>query len=180
MCFSLFPPTIHRFFYQEYRLNYLISRLRKPHVALIDGITMGGGVGVSVHGTFRVATERWARLVVCCRCLCRSSAVFPFCPPVGGLYFLQCRLVACTTLPMQHRVLHARFPAGMYLCPGRSPCSSPTWHCPLLPLLRSTVFSMPECAIGLYPDVGGSYFLPRLRGGLGMYLALTGARLNVS
>lgn len=39
---------------------------------------------------------------------------------------------------------------------------------------------MPECAIGLYPDVGGSYFLPRLRGGLGMYLALTGARLNVS
>lgn len=88
-----------RFFFQEYRLNYLISRLRKPHVALIDSITMGGGVGVSVHGTFRVATER-------------------------------------------------------------------------------TVFSMPECAIGLYPDVGGSYFLPRLRGGLGMYLALTGARLN--
>lgn len=38
---------------------------------------------------------------------------------------------------------------------------------------------MPECAIGLYPDVGGSYFLPRLRGGLGMYLALTGARLTV-
>lgn len=38
---------------------------------------------------------------------------------------------------------------------------------------------MPECAIGLYPDVGGSYFLPRLRGGLGMYLALTGARLQV-
>lgn len=51
-------PTIHRFFFQEYRLNYLISRLRKPHVALIDSITMGGGVGVSVHGTFRVATER--------------------------------------------------------------------------------------------------------------------------
>lgn len=88
-----------RFFHSEYRLNYLISRLRTPHVALIDGITMGGGVGVSVHGTFRVATER-------------------------------------------------------------------------------TVFSMPECAIGLYPDVGGSYFLPRLRGGLGMYLALTGARLT--
>ncbi|KAL4457481.1 hypothetical protein ABPG75_012346 [Micractinium tetrahymenae] len=88
-----------RFFHSEYRLNYLISRLRTPHVALIDGITMGGGVGVSVHGTFRVATER-------------------------------------------------------------------------------TVFSMPECAIGLYPDVGGSYFLPRLHGGLGMYLALTGARLT--
>ena len=55
---TLTHSTIHRFFYQEYRLNYLISRLRKPHVALIDGITMGGGVGVSVHGTFRVATER--------------------------------------------------------------------------------------------------------------------------
>jgi hypothetical protein len=39
---------------------------------------------------------------------------------------------------------------------------------------------MPECAIGLYPDVGGSFFLPRLPGALGMYLALTGARLNVS
>lgn len=56
-------PTPHttprRFFHSEYRLNYLISRLRTPHVALIDGITMGGGVGVSVHGTFRVATERW-------------------------------------------------------------------------------------------------------------------------
>ncbi len=51
-------------------------------------------------------------------------------------------------------------------------------HCALF-LHCSTVFSMPECAIGLYPDVGGSYFLPRLHGGLGMYLALTGARLNV-
>lgn len=38
---------------------------------------------------------------------------------------------------------------------------------------------MPECAIGLYPDVGGSWFLPRLPGGLGLYLALTGARINV-
>ncbi|KAL4857852.1 3-hydroxyisobutyryl-CoA hydrolase [Chlorella vulgaris] len=88
-----------RFFRSEYRLNHLISELRAPHVAIIDGITMGGGVGVSVHGTFRVATER-------------------------------------------------------------------------------TVFAMPECGIGLYPDVGGSFFLPRLPGGLGMYLALTGARLQ--
>lgn len=88
-----------RFFNSEYRLNYLISRLQRPHVAVIDGITMGGGVGVSVHGTFRIATER-------------------------------------------------------------------------------TVFAMPECAIGLFPDVGGSYFLPRLPGSLGLYLALTGARLK--
>jgi enoyl-CoA hydratase/carnithine racemase len=45
------------FFDTEYKLDYLIGTLRKPHVALIDGITMGGGVGLSVHGTFRVATE---------------------------------------------------------------------------------------------------------------------------
>ena len=89
-----------RFFRAEYRLNYLIARLSKPHVALLDGITMGGGAGVSVHGAFRVATER-------------------------------------------------------------------------------TLFAMPECAIGLFPDVGGSYFLPRLPGGLGLYLGLTGARLRV-
>ncbi len=41
-----------------------------------------------------------------------------------------------------------------------------------------TVFAMPECAIGLFPDVGANYFLNRLPGSLGMYLALTGARLN--
>eukprot|EP01138_Halocafeteria_seosinensis_P010639 gb/GECG01010864.1/.p1 GENE.gb/GECG01010864.1/~~gb/GECG01010864.1/.p1 ORF type:complete len:432 (+),score=57.90 gb/GECG01010864.1/:1-1296(+) len=43
---------------------------------------------------------------------------------------------------------------------------------------ESTVFAMPETGIGFFPDVGGSYFLPRLRGGLGMYLALTGHRLK--
>lgn len=57
-CPQCCSTVIDRFFYSEYRLNYLIARLQKPHVALIDGITMGGGVGVSVHGTFRVATER--------------------------------------------------------------------------------------------------------------------------
>lgn len=41
------------------------------------------------------------------------------------------------------------------------------------------MFAMPECAIGLFPDVGGSHFLPRLPGSLGLYLALTGARLTV-
>ena len=89
------------FFYEEYRLNRRIHRFSKPYVALIDGITMGGGVGLSVHGTFRVATER-------------------------------------------------------------------------------TRVAMPECAIGLFPDVGGSYFLPKLRGEIGRYLALTGARLKAA
>lgn len=47
-----------RFFHDEYRNNSLIGRLPKPYAALIDGVTMGGGVGVSVHGDYRVATER--------------------------------------------------------------------------------------------------------------------------
>lgn len=87
------------FFVKEYRLNYLIGSLPIPHVALINGICMGGGVGVSVHGRYRVATEK-------------------------------------------------------------------------------TLFAMPETAIGLFPDVGGSIFLPRLPGQLGVYLGLTGARLK--
>nr|XP_026244841.1 3-hydroxyisobutyryl-CoA hydrolase, mitochondrial [Urocitellus parryii] len=87
------------FFKEEYILNNAIASLQKPYIALIDGITMGGGVGISVHGQFRVATEK-------------------------------------------------------------------------------SVFSMPETAIGLFPDVGGGYFLPRLQGKLGYFLALTGFRLK--
>uniref|UniRef100_A0AAQ5Z8N3 3-hydroxyisobutyryl-CoA hydrolase n=1 Tax=Amphiprion ocellaris TaxID=80972 RepID=A0AAQ5Z8N3_AMPOC len=87
------------FFREEYILNNTIGAYRKPYIALIDGITMGGGVGLSVHGRFRVATEK-------------------------------------------------------------------------------TLFAMPETAIGLFPDVGGGYFLPRLQGKLGLFLALTGFRLK--
>ncbi|XP_033086743.1 3-hydroxyisobutyryl-CoA hydrolase, mitochondrial isoform X2 [Trachypithecus francoisi] len=86
-------------FREEYILNNAIGSCQKPYVALIHGITMGGGVGLSVHGQFRVATEK---------CL----------------------------------------------------------------------FAMPETAIGLFPDVGGGYFLPRLQGKLGYFLALTGFRLK--
>ncbi|KAI1899451.1 hypothetical protein AGOR_G00061930 [Albula goreensis] len=87
------------FFREEYILNNAIGTYQKPYVALIDGITMGGGVGLSVHGRFRVATEK-------------------------------------------------------------------------------TLFAMPETAIGLFPDVGGGHFLPRLQGKLGLFLALTGFRLK--
>jgi len=87
------------FFREEYQMNALIGSYRIPYIAFIDGITMGGGVGLSVHGKYRVATER-------------------------------------------------------------------------------TMFAMPETAIGLFPDVGGSYFLPRLQGKLGLYLGLTGFRLK--
>lgn len=88
-----------QFFKEEYRLNLEIGSLQTPFVALIHGITMGGGVGLSVHGKYRVATEK-------------------------------------------------------------------------------TLFAMPETAIGLFPDVGGGYFLPRLQGKLGLFLALTGHRLK--
>jgi enoyl-CoA hydratase len=87
------------FFAVEYRMNVALHNYPKPILALIDGVTMGGGVGLSVHGTYRVATER-------------------------------------------------------------------------------TLFAMPETGIGLFPDVGGGWFLPRLEGELGTWLALTGARLK--
>lgn len=89
------------FFLEEYRLNHAIHALSKPYVAILDGVTMGGGVGLSVHGSHRIATER-------------------------------------------------------------------------------LMFAMPETAIGLFPDVGGGWFLPRLAGEIGMYLALTGARLDAA
>ncbi len=46
------------FFHDEYRMNQAIARLATPYVAILDGVTMGGGVGLSIHGPFRVATER--------------------------------------------------------------------------------------------------------------------------
>ena len=87
------------FFNVEYRMNAALKAFPKPVLAVMDGVTMGGGVGLSVHGSHRVATER-------------------------------------------------------------------------------TVFAMPETGIGLFPDVGGGWFLPRLAGALGTWLALTGARLK--
>ncbi len=92
-------PPIDAFFTEEYALNRMIAEYPKPYVALIDGICMGGGIGVSVHAPYRVATE------------------------------------------------HA-------------------------------VFAMPETAIGFFPDIGASFFLPRLPGRLGTYLGLTGARVT--
>ncbi|KAH8888697.1 enoyl-CoA hydratase/isomerase [Thozetella sp. PMI_491] len=87
------------YFALEYKLDHLIATLRTPYVAFMDGITMGGGVGLSVHAPFRIATER-------------------------------------------------------------------------------TVFAMPETTIGFFPDVGASFFLPRMQGEIGTYLALTSDRLK--
>ena len=87
------------FFHAEYRLNHLMFTYPKPIVAFMDGVTMGGGVGISQPCTFRVATE-------------------------------------------------------------------------------NTMFAMPEGNIGLFPDVGASWYLPRLPGAVGKFLALTAARLD--
>ena len=87
------------YFREEYALNTHIKSYRKPYVALIDGIVMGGGVGISVHGSHRVAGDKFA-------------------------------------------------------------------------------FAMPEVGIGFFPDVGATWFLPRLPGRLGTYCALTGERLD--
>ncbi len=95
------PKHASGFFREEYRNNAAIHHFPKPYVALMDGIVMGGGVGISVHGDFRVVGDR-------------------------------------------------------------------------------TLFAMPETGIGLFPDVGGGHFLPRLHDGLGLYFALTGARAKAA
>ncbi len=69
-----------RFWRDEYRLNTLIQEYPKPYIALIDGITMGGGVGVSVHGDFRVAGDRTM--------FAMPETGIGFHPDVGGAYFL--------------------------------------------------------------------------------------------
>lgn len=90
-----------RFFATEYRVNALLADYPHPVISLIDGICYGGGVGLSVHGPFRVVTE-------------------------------------------------------------------------------SATLAMPETGIGFFPDVGASYFLPRLPGAIGTYLGLTGTRLGAA
>jgi len=91
-------PGVIDFFRDEYALNSRIYHYSKPYIALLDGITMGGGAGISIHGSHRIATER-------------------------------------------------------------------------------LLFAMPETGIGFFPDVGGTYFLPRLPDYFGYYLGLTGARI---
>lgn len=69
-----------RFWADEYRLNALIARYPKPYVALMDGVVLGGGVGVSAHGSIRVVTER-TRLGM-------PETAIGFVPDVGGTYLL--------------------------------------------------------------------------------------------
>ncbi|KAF8090831.1 hypothetical protein N665_0465s0012 [Sinapis alba] len=87
------------YFSDEYTLNYVMATYSKVQISILNGIVMGGGAGVSIHGRFRIATE-------------------------------------------------------------------------------NTVFAMPETELGLFPDVGASYFLSRLPGFFGEYVGLTGTRLD--
>ncbi|WP_294392098.1 enoyl-CoA hydratase/isomerase family protein [uncultured Sphingomonas sp.] len=87
------------FFRAEYQLNHLLFTFAKPVVAVMDGVVMGGGVGLALPARYRIATGR-------------------------------------------------------------------------------TLFAMPEATIGLFPDVGGGWYLSRLPGRIGAYLALTAARLD--
>jgi enoyl-CoA hydratase len=73
-------PHVAAFYRDEYRLNRRIKTMPKPYVALLDGIVMGGGVGVSVHGQYRIATERTL--------FAMPETGIGFFPDVGGAYFL--------------------------------------------------------------------------------------------
>ncbi len=74
------PSLAIDFFRSEYRLNYLISRYPKPYVALMDGIVMGGGIGISAHGSHRIVTERSQ--------LAMPETAIGFIPDVGGTFLL--------------------------------------------------------------------------------------------
>lgn len=89
------------FFWHEYRLDFRIGTYRKPLIAVMDGLVMGGGAGIGLNAPLRVASER-------------------------------------------------------------------------------AVFALPECSIGLFPDIGSAHFLQRCPGELGMFLALTGLRIRTA
>lgn len=74
------PSLQMSFLGQEYALNHLLGTCQKPVVALMDGVTMGGGAGVSVHGRFRVATENTV--------FAMPETAIGFIPDVGGTFFL--------------------------------------------------------------------------------------------
>jgi enoyl-CoA hydratase len=73
-------PQQMQFFEQEYRLNHFIHQLTKPYIAFMDGITMGGGVGISIHGSHRIASERYV--------FAMPETSIGFFPDIGASYHL--------------------------------------------------------------------------------------------
>ncbi len=69
-----------QFFHDEYRLNHAIATFPKPYIALLDGITMGGGVGLAMHGPYRVASDRFL--------FAMPETVIGLIPDVGGTHVL--------------------------------------------------------------------------------------------
>jgi enoyl-CoA hydratase len=134
------------FWRDEYRLNTLIHHYHKPYIALIDGITMGGGVGVSVHGSHRVAGDRTM--------LAMPETGIGFHPDVGGAFFLP-RLPGQIGIWMG--LTGARIKAADCLA-----CGVATHYCPtenyqaLLQVLESADLSDPEALETVLDEFSGN------------------------
>ncbi|KAI6680379.1 hypothetical protein NL676_034260 [Syzygium grande] len=136
------------FFDTLYKFIYVQGTYLKPHLAILDGVTMASGAGISLPGMFRLATDKTdhcrsdVRLSPSPRSVARAVALATVC---RGMAEDQ----DCFSL--------VSLSPGVCLCDG---------------------FSHPEVQIGFHPDAGASFHLSRLPGYLGEYLALTGDKLN--
>ena len=109
------PASAPEFFAHEYRMNAHIAAYEKPYVALMDGITMGGGVGISSHGAIRIVTERTK--------LAMPETGIGFFPDVGGTWLLGQAHGETRHLPRPHR--RELWRGGRHLRrPRRSFCQS--------------------------------------------------------